>query len=235
MARFKILKKGSVQEYRGYRINSSYDLSEFTLNALISTLTRARFHLENLTAVRLDFSIKKAPLDEYIGCSNPDVMCCFNEFMNRLYKVESIEYFMNWKLEWSESKGFHIHAVFYFNHSLIKTFSLTSNTYKLFNERWDSATEGNGNINICKSSIALKEDAYSVSGEQSYHSVIIPKDIALLSRMDLNDNALKFHLQKLQLNKKCGFFHWVSYLAKTDQLAPNHWKCFGTKTKINES
>ena len=234
MGRMIILKSSEIEDCWGSSINSKYDLCLGTLLSLVETLEQAKSNFKIITAVRLDFSIKKAPLDEFIGSSNPDIMECFADFMNRLYKDTSIEYVMNWKLEWSESKGFHIHTVFYFNHSLTKAFTLTSKVYELFISRWNTATDENGNINICTSCIADDEDTYKVRGGDAYQYAILAKDITLLNQMKLNDGAKKYHQQKNQLGKKCGFFHWVSYLAKTEQVAPNHKKRFGTKIKINK-
>lgn len=232
MGRTKILKASGCEKFIGHSINSKYDLCACTLLLLENTLEHALSHFNMITAVRLDFSIKKAPQDQYIGYSNSDIMYCFNEFMNRLYKEKNMEYLVNWKLEWSKPKGFHIHSVFYFNHRLTKTFTNNSNVYEIFRFRWDNATDGNGNINICSSCIAPDEDSYRVRGEHEYQYVLLTKKVELLNKIKLSDKAKQYHQQKNLLDKKCGFYHWISYLAKTEQLAPQHNKCFGTRRKL---
>lgn len=232
MGRTQILKTSNIEFCWEYSINSKYDLCLRTLLSLADTLENALSHFNVLTAVRLDFSIKKAPLDEYIGCSNSDIMSSFNDFMNRLYKEKNMEYFMNWKLEWSESKGFHIHSVFYFNHLLTKTFTVNSIVYKQFTSRWDKATDGNGNINICSSCIAPDDNSYRVRGELEYQYALLTENIESLNKIKLSDKAKQYHQQKNLLDKKCGFYHWISYLAKTEQLAPQHNKCFGVRKKL---
>jgi len=230
MARAILMKKGAREQFNDCAFNSSYEMNLTTLTALQTTLNCALSVFDVVTAVRLDFSIKMAPEDQCIGACDSDIVDCFEEFTNRLYKSKRVEYFMNWKLEWSELKGYHIHTVFYFNHELTKSFTLNSDAFRDFKSRWDKVTDENGNINICQSGLADTEDSYSVRGPEIHHYVLLTKNVDALNDLSLSDSNVKFHQQKNKQQKKCGFFYWISYLAKTDQKAMPFKKRFGSKS-----
>lgn len=206
MPRAKIIKKGT-EHFQGFSVNSGYDFNQNGLKGLIDTATKAKDAYGTALAVRLDFSLKKGIQDQYIGRSNDEMNECFQAFLNRLHKLD-LDMHMNWKLESMEKKGLHIHAVFYFDYSTVKAFTVQTNIFKKFKEQWALQTDSNGNINICESSEALNDNEFSVGGGQPY---------TLLGDLTNVEKNRSYHLQKNKFDKKAGFIHWISYLAKTEQ------------------
>lgn len=206
MPRIKVIKRGT-EHYQGLSINSSYDLNQGCLVGLVDTAHKAMQSYGTALAVRLDFSLKKGIQDQYVGRSNDEINECFQAFLNRLHKLD-LDMHMNWKLEWMEKKGFHVHAVFYFDSSEVKAFTVQTSVFKAFKEQWALQTDSNGNINICESSEAASDNEFSVGGGQPY---------TLLGDLTNVEKNRSYHLQKNKFDKKAGFIHWISYLAKTDQ------------------
>lgn len=206
MPRIRVIKKDTAH-FQGFSINSSYGLNQGCLVGLIDTEKKAREAYGTALAVRLDFSLKKGIQDQDIGRSNAAMNECFQAFLNRLHTLD-LDMHMNWKLEWMEKKGFHIHAVFYFDYSKVKTFTVQTNIFKKFKEQWALQTDSNGNINICESSEAASDNEFSVGGGQPY---------TLLGDLTNVDKNRSYHIQKNKFDKRAGFIHWISYLAKTEQ------------------
>ena len=206
MARKRLLGKGT-QCYRGYRVNSAYVLNEDWLSGLIDVTNEAIDSHGTALAVRLDFSLKKGVQDQDIGRCNPDMNRCFQDFLDRLKHVV-FDIDLYWKLEFSEAKGFHIHSVFLFDAIDVKTFTTRNKLFEDLKRRWALQTDGNGTINICKSSEALSDDDFGVDSVHSY---------TLLGDLTNVEKNRSYHLQKNKFDKKAGFIHWISYLAKTEQ------------------
>ncbi len=221
MARQKIIKKGSATHYQGLSINATYSLNEHSLKELENTLRYALSTYRTVTAVRLDFSIKKASQDECLEASSEDIQGCFQTFLNRIHKLLELDMCMNWKLERSNKKGLHIHTVFYFNYSQVKTFTAQGKLFLDLRSEWRRITGEQGNINICSSGLSDTKEKFQVKGNRQYTILgNIPKD-----QTDKN-----YHQQKNQLTEKAGFFHWISYLAKTEQQATDKRKRCGART-----
>lgn len=220
MARQRIIKKGTTEYFQGFRINAAYDLNESSLKELIQTLEQAIRTYGTVTAVRMDFSLKKAPEDQYIGKSNEDIQECFQAFLNRLNKAD-LDIMMNWKLERSPAKGLHIHTVFYFNYEQVKTFTTKSQIFKRFKHEWEKQTDDNGNINICTSSLAKDDNSFCVRDNGNYPYTILSNQEEL--------PISEYNKQKNRLDKKAGFTHWISYLAKIEQEASDKRKRTGKR------
>lgn len=221
MGRQRIIKRGTTEYFQGFRINSAYDLNESSLKELIKTLQQAVRTYGTVTAVRMDFSLKKAPQDQHIGKSNEEIQECFQAFLNRLNKAD-LDMMMNWKLERSSAKGLHIHTVFYFNYEQVNTFTTKSQTFKRFKHEWKRQTDDNGNINICTSSLAKDDNSFCVRDNGNYPYTI-------LSNTEEKLTTSEYNKQKNRLDKKAGFIHWISYLAKTSQEASDKRKRAGKR------
>ena len=225
MARQPIVKKGSADYYGDYCVNQSYDLNRAHLDYLITTLDFALEHFTTTTAVRLDFSIKKlSHTDECLEASSDNIQECFQKLLNRLHKQTELKMLMNWKLEESEKKGLHIHTVFYFNHEKVKTFTTEGELFKWILDTWKEITGTHGNINICEGGLSDKDNTFSTNKTSQY---------TVLGNLEALKTNKDYHQQKNRFDKKAGFFHWISYLAKTTQKSTKK-KTFGTRIKTRK-
>lgn len=223
MARQKIIQKKSTTHYKGYSVNQSYDLNQTHLDHLVTTLHLALEHYPTVTAVRLDFSIKKlSHTDECVEASSDNIQECFQKLLNRLNKQTELKMLMNWKLERSQEKGLHIHTVFYFSYEKVKTFTTKGEFFKYLLDTWKGVTGTHGSINICEGGLADNDNTFSTNKTSQY--TVLGK----LETLQINNEA--YHQQKNLFEENAGFFHWISYLAKTSQKASQR-KTFGTRWK----
>ncbi|MGR5372545.1 hypothetical protein [Photobacterium damselae] len=117
-----------------------------------------------------------------------------------------------------------MHTVFYFNYNEVPAFTNQSNAFKKLKELWLELTDDNGNVNICTSSLSSSDDCFAVEGNGKYYYTILGD----ISKLTKNKG---YHEQKNRLDKKAGFVHWVSYLAKNEQKAEKK-KTFGTRSYL---
>jgi hypothetical protein len=208
--------------------NRNYTIPLQRVTLLTDTLNQALSTFNVVTAVRLDFSYSG---DTVLDHPSISIFNAFDTFMNRLRRIkvkgETISFFANWKKEFTQAKGDHIHTVFYFNHSSFSSFDARSHLFKQMGTLWQRCTENlpleqKAHINIipaylCESDDVFRAKPWNEVNEQQYK---INHYFTILTNDKVKEEQLlPYHRQKHLMHKTCGFFYWISYLGKTEQQA----------------
>ncbi|WP_158089141.1 inovirus-type Gp2 protein [Cognaticolwellia mytili] len=208
--------------------NRNYTLPQQRVTSLANTLNHALSAFNIVAAVRLDFAYSGRTVLDHPSIS---IFNAFDTFMNRLRRMkvkgEIINFFVSWKKEFSQAKGEHIHTVFYFNHSRFSSFDATSHIFKKMNTLWQTCSMNlplgqKAYINIIPAYYCENDDVFRAkpSNKVNGHQYKIKNYFTILTKDKMAREQLpEYHKQKHLFHKACGFFHWISYLAKTEQQA----------------
>lgn len=194
------------------------------MDKLIKTFNDALAEWEVIRAIRLDFSLPASMTSEEQAVLDiPDLLTAYQKLNDRLRKKISLK--RNWKVEFSEDKGLHIHTVYYFDSKQVTGFNLKANLYKTICGWWGDITNEKGIINLVPSYKSDSDNAFATSG-QPHYSTLLTKNTS-----HLNTTSKEAYLYNIQKNKHhcpAGWVHWISYLAKDEQNANDHYKkCLG--------
>lgn len=220
-------------------LNHEYTLNNKRVKALTDSLYQCMNNPQwdmGVLAVRMDFTIPKGrSIIEDIP--SVDTYGCFDNFLNRIRRVlvdgQIINCVVNWKREFSTKKGKHIHTVWYFNRRQFPEFAANLKLFNTIRNVWERcsdnpALDNVGTINIVESYLSESTEYYRAkpfpNGNERFQK---PHYYTILTNNPMIYAGLEeFHQQKHLFDKPCGFMHWVSYLAKTEQQAPVR-KSFG--------
>jgi hypothetical protein len=208
--------------------NSNYTIPQQRKTLLTYTLNEALSAFNVVTAVRLDFFYSGNTVLDHPSIS---IFNAFDIFINRLRRIkvkgETISFFANWKKEFTQAKGDHIHTVFYFNHRSYSSFDARSLLFKKMLTIWQRCTENlpleqKAHINIIPAYLCESDDVFRAkpSNEVNEQQYKIKHYFTILTNDIVEKEQLPpYHRQKHLMKKACGFFYWISYLGKTEQQA----------------